>query len=415
MTAAVDFADLEDDDSFGDDLPNGTELLRGQYTIETYLNSGGFGITYLARDSLDRVVVIKECFPSSMCYRAEKTVRPRSRSHKGEFEAIVKLFGHEARALAKLSHPNIVGVHQVFEDNDTAYMALDFVEGRDLLDVLESEPERLEPRLIRDILKRVLNAVSYIHDRGVLHRDISPDNILLDCNDNPVLIDFGAAREQATRASQVLSALQTVKDGYSPHEFYIADGEHKACSDLYALAATFYHLISGDAPPSSQQRLSAIAEKREDPFKPLLDYKTAFDGHFCGAINKALSLFPDDRIQSAEEWLIEIDAPRRQRLALQRARHDKRIEKAIQDMVAENRRVVEAEEEHARQAQAAHEAELAQAATAVVSSASPEPLTHDVPEIPTGDEADACPEPKMRFLQKLFGRSRDSGPTDPTP
>ncbi|MBT8455685.1 MAG: serine/threonine protein kinase, partial [Alphaproteobacteria bacterium] len=191
--------------SFGDELATGTPLLRGQYTIDRFLNSGGFGITYLASDSLDRTVVIKECFPSSMCCRTNNTVRVRSRTHKKEFEAIVNLFGQEARALAKLQHPNIVGVHQVFEDNETSYMALDFVRGRDLLDVIEEEPHLLGADQIKSILMKMLSAVGYIHDRGILHRDISPDNILLDEWGNPVLIDFGAAREEATRVSRVLS------------------------------------------------------------------------------------------------------------------------------------------------------------------------------------------------------------------
>ncbi|MEO0693846.1 MAG: serine/threonine-protein kinase, partial [Pseudomonadota bacterium] len=216
--------------------------MSGQYTIDRFLNAGGFGITYLAKDSLDRLVVIKECFPTSMCMRTKRTVRVRSRGHQNEFESIVKLFGQEARALAKLQHPNIVGVHQVFEDNHTAYMALDFVQGRDLLDVIEHEPHRLGPSEIKDMLLKMLSAVAYIHDRGILHRDISPDNILLDEFNNPVLIDFGAAREEAVRVSRVLSAQHTVKDGYSPQEFYIQGSKQTLSSDLYALAATFYHL-----------------------------------------------------------------------------------------------------------------------------------------------------------------------------
>ncbi len=117
----------------------GTSLLQGQYVIDRFLNSGGFGMTYLARDSLDRRVVIKECFPASMCSRANNTVRARSVSHQKEFSTIVQRFVQEARRLAKLKHPNIVGVHQVFEDNYTAYMALDYVDGLDLLDLLDDE------------------------------------------------------------------------------------------------------------------------------------------------------------------------------------------------------------------------------------------------------------------------------------
>ena len=111
MSAIADETDAGPD-AYGDELPKGTELLRGQYRIARFLNSGGFGITYLARDSLDRIVVIKECFPSTMCCRQRQDVRVRSQSHEKEYNAIVKLFGQEARALAKLDHPNIVRVHR---------------------------------------------------------------------------------------------------------------------------------------------------------------------------------------------------------------------------------------------------------------------------------------------------------------
>ena len=326
--------------SFGDELATGTPLLRGQYTIERFLNAGGFGITYLAKDSLDRLVVIKECFPTSMCMRANKTVRVRSRSHQDEFESIVKLFGQEARALARLQHPHIVGVHQVFEDNHTAYMALDFLQGRDLLDLIEHEPHRLCPNEIKDILLKMLSAVAYIHDRGILHRDISPDNILLDEFNNPVLIDFGAAREEAVRVSRVLSAQHTVKDGYSPQEFYIQGSKQTLSSDLYALAATFYHLISGSPPPVSQLRLSSVAEDSPDPYQPLLGYNRDYDRFFLGAIDKCLSIFPKDRLQTAHDWLDEIDEPRRRKAALQRAKKDQQIEDTILALVEETNKEV---------------------------------------------------------------------------
>ena len=144
-----------DDDSYPDELRPGTELLHGQYVIEKFLNSGGFGITYLAKDSLDRTVVIKECFPGSFCRRTDTIVCVRSRAHQNEFAGIVKLFVQEAKNLAKLKHPNIVGVHQIFEDNETAYMALDFVEGRDLLDILEDPNDSLSPLEIQAITQKM--------------------------------------------------------------------------------------------------------------------------------------------------------------------------------------------------------------------------------------------------------------------
>lgn len=295
--------DTTEKDSFVDELKPGTKLMHGQYTIESFLNAGGFGITYLAKDSLDRKVVIKECFPGAFCRRSRYVVQARSRAHQNELKSIVRLFVQEARSLAKLNHPNIVGVHQVFEDNETAYMALDFVTGRDLLDTIEDPNHGLNATQIKSILKEVLGAVGFIHDQGILHRDISPDNILINKDFHPVLIDFGAAREEATKQSRVLSALRVVKDGYSPQEFYIAGSEQSPSSDLYALGASFYHLINGDVPPNSQARLAAIASGEADPYEPLAGRFSEYEPSFLAAIDKALAVLPKDRVQSAKEWM----------------------------------------------------------------------------------------------------------------
>jgi serine/threonine protein kinase len=290
-------------DGFADELAPGTTLLHGQYTIDSFLNAGGFGITYLARDSLDRKVVIKECFPGAFCRRSRYVVQARSRAHQNEFRSVVRLFVQEARNLSKLNHPNIVGVHQVFEDNDTAYMALDFVDGHDLLDVIEDPTRRLTPAQIKTCLIGLLDAVGCIHAQGILHRDISPDNILISNDMHPVLIDFGAAREEASKQSRVLSAMRVVKDGYSPQEFYIAGSDQSPSSDLYALAASFYHVISGVVAPNSQSRLAAIASGEPDPYPKLEGRIDGYDSAFLAAIDKALAILPKDRLQSAQDWL----------------------------------------------------------------------------------------------------------------
>ncbi len=343
MDAGPQQAEIGTHESFADALKPGTELLHGQFRIEKFLNAGGFGMTYLARDSLDRIVVIKECFPSSMCCRNNGNVMARSRQHQAEFDAVVKHFGAEARRLSKLNHPHIVGIHQVFEDNLTAYMALDFVRGRDLLDTIEDPKMKLHPRDVKDILLRCLEAVHYIHTNDVLHRDISPDNILIDGKGNPVLIDFGAAKEEATRASRALSALHVVKDGYSPHEFYIAGSTQDASSDLYSMGATFYHVLTGEAPPDSQARVSAIAADRPDPYRPVAGNFPQFEDSFLHAIDKALSVFPPDRIQSAREWIELVDTERRRSAALQQAELDRQIELSISKLVQETNKQVEAD------------------------------------------------------------------------
>ncbi|RYE51149.1 MAG: serine/threonine protein kinase, partial [Hyphomicrobiales bacterium] len=302
MTAAARKIDQID---FGtnDELPVGTRLLFGQFTIESFVNSGGFGIVYIARDSLDRQVVIKECFPSTFCRRIGSTVGARSRAQQDDFRTAVQSFLQEAQTLSKLNHPNIVKVQHVFEENDTAYMAMDFIDGPDLLQTVEGSARPLTPKEIVSYLTTMLDAVDHVHSQGLLHRDISPDNILLDKHTGaPVLIDFGASRKEVTRKSRALSGLRVVKDGYSPQEFYVQGSKQTPSSDLYALAASFYHLISGETPKTSQERLSAIAGREGDPLRPLTGRFKTYPRAFLQAIDKAMSVFPRDRLQSVEEW-----------------------------------------------------------------------------------------------------------------
>ncbi len=294
---------VDEVDDLIDELQPGSKLLKGQYTITSYLNSGGFGITYLAKDSLDRNVVIKECFPSSVCRRSKVMVAARSRAHTAELRSVIQLFVREARSLAKIVHPNIVSVHNVFEDNGTAYMALDYIDGLDLQQIIDGEGEPLTPEHIVEITEKLLHAIGFIHDHDMLHRDISPDNVLIDKTGKPILIDFGAAREHASKTTRAMSALRVVKDGYSPQEFYIAGSEQGPWSDLYALAATIYHLISGEAPVNGQARLAALAEDRPDPYVPLTGRFPVYPPGFLEAVDRALSTLPKQRVQTATEWL----------------------------------------------------------------------------------------------------------------
>jgi len=290
-------------ESFADELKPGTQLLLGQFTIDSFLNAGGFGITYLARDSLDRRMVIKECFPSSFCRRTDTVVAARSRQRQEEFRSVVALFLQEALNLSKLDHPNIVKVHQVFQDNETAYMAMDHIDGPDLLETIDGTAPRLSRDEIILSLHRMLDALGHVHAQGFLHRDISPDNILLDrATGQPMLIDFGAARKDVTRKSRALSGLRVVKDGYSPQEFYIGSSKQAPYSDLYALAATFSHLVSGEVPKTSQERLSSIANREGDPQRPLVGRIKGYPLGFLAAIDQAMSIFPKDRLQSVSEW-----------------------------------------------------------------------------------------------------------------
>ncbi|SLN25452.1 Serine/threonine-protein kinase PknB [Roseovarius albus] len=284
-------------------LKPGAKLLRGQYEIISFLSNGGFGITYLARDSLERDVVIKECFPGALCRRNGDLVEAVDPAYNKDLRSIIELFILEARNHARLVHPNIVDVHQVFEDNDTAYIAMDLIKGCDLLDYVQDSKNDSSPDFIVQVTEKMLSAVSFIHDSGMLHRDISPDNILIDENKQPVLIDFGAAREQAANKSAALLTLRVIKDGYSPHEFYVRGAEQGPSSDLYVLAATLYHTISGERPIDGQTRLDAFNNSQPDPYEPLSGRFEGYPKGFLEAIDKAMEIHVPDRLQSALEWL----------------------------------------------------------------------------------------------------------------
>jgi len=294
-------------DDISEYLEPGTTLQNGQYTIVHFLNVGGFGITYLAKDSLDRDVVIKECYPGALCRREQSTVGVRSRAYENQFAKSINLFLREAQNLAKLRHPNIVGVHQVFQDNQTAYMALDYIEGFELLDYINDKKAKKNIPFIVSLVQKILKAIKYMHQNDILHRDISPDNILIGKDGAPILIDFGAARVEAINTNRVLSTLSVVKDGYSPQEFYLAGSHQNPSSDLYAFGASVYHYISSELPPNSQLRLAARAESKPDPYVPLSGRFDGYPRNFLAAIDKSLNLIPKERFQNATEWLDAIN------------------------------------------------------------------------------------------------------------
>ncbi|MEW2914122.1 serine/threonine-protein kinase [Leisingera sp. JC11] len=284
------------------ELPCGFKLLQGQYQIERPLISGGFGITYLARDSLERRVVIKECFPAGLCRRNGPEVEPAAPEHAKSCRNVLRAFLREAHLLARAEHPGIVGVHQVFKENQTAYIAMEFIDGLDLLTVREDQPERLTAPLLRQILDQALEALGCLHGLGILHRDISPDNLLLGQDGTLTLIDFGAAAGSTPLDDTALPTLLAVKDGYSAHELYKPDLPQRPACDIYALGATFYYLITGETPAGSQQRLTAVMAGNPDPCPPLLGGPWAADPALLATVDQAMSVLPAERFQSTRAW-----------------------------------------------------------------------------------------------------------------
>ncbi|MBF9045473.1 protein kinase, partial [Rhodobacterales bacterium HKCCE4037] len=295
-------------------LPPGAELNSGMYRVTRKLAEGGFGITYEARDNLERKVAIKECFPAGLALRAgDFTVSAASASTSEPFETARNLFLREARTLANLRHPNIVHVQTLFEENGTAYMAMDYVEGRDLQDVIDNNADLLTPTYLMELTRTLLGALDYLHrdapeigKEPLLHRDIKPANIRIDPLNAPVIIDFGAAKQESKNRSRAAGTFRVVSDGYSPSEFYVANSTQGPQSDLYSLAATLYHCISGGKPVPADERAHALQNGKDDPYEPLAGRYPGHDPRLLGLIDRALSLPFKDRPKDAAAWFAAI-------------------------------------------------------------------------------------------------------------
>jgi non-specific serine/threonine protein kinase len=276
-------------------LPPGT--LLGDFKITGIVGEGGFGIVYLAYEAaLDRTVAIKEYLPSSIAGRTgNQSVMVRSQLNSNAFASGLKNFLREAQLLARFSHPAMVEVHRVWEQNSTAYMAMRFYPGKTLRELRQSANE-FDEMSIRRVLEPVFDALSLLHAQNVIHRDVSPDNILMRGNGSPVLLDLGAARLVIGGMTQALTTV--LKPGYAPIEQYVDDGTmHQGpWTDVYGLGAVLYFLLTGSPPPQ------AVARMITDPLKNLDAVATVkVPDYFTDAVVKALAVRPENRYQSVDE------------------------------------------------------------------------------------------------------------------
>jgi serine/threonine protein kinase len=235
-------------------LPPGTRL--GEFELQRVLGVGGFGIVYLAFDhALEREVAVKEYMPSSLAGRtATLHVSLRSQSDADTFALGLKSFVNEARLLARFDHPSLLKVHRFWEANGTAYMAMPVYRGRTIKDVRAQMAMAPDEGWLRQLLVPLLGAIETLHDAGVYHRDIAPDNILIEADGRPVLLDFGAARRVISDKSQTLTAI--LKPAYAPIEQYAEAGSVKQgpWTDIYALGATMHYMLLGRPPSPATAR-----------------------------------------------------------------------------------------------------------------------------------------------------------------
>ena len=283
-------------------LPPGAQL--EEFIVEQVLGSGGFGITYLARDTgLNRRVVIKENLPSQFAWRESTSGQVRPRHTTGgdadDYGWSMRNFLKEAETLASLDHPGIVQVLRKFETNGTAYFVMPFVEGvafDALIDSRSAKGQTFSEEELGGLLHRMLSALGYLHERGIYHRDIKPGNILITNEGVSLLIDFGSARQRLSERSMTV----VESAGYTPFEQLQSRGNVGPWSDLYALGGTLVKAITGEAPPKANDRV------RKDPHQPLaerVELRSQFTQGFLHGIDKSLAVEEETRWQRAGEWL----------------------------------------------------------------------------------------------------------------
>lgn len=276
------------------------------YVLERVLGQGGFGITYLAKDTnLDQRVAIKEYLPVEFATRLpDSTVRARTEELRDRYRWGLERFIQEARTLAKFDHPNIVRVLSVFEFNNTAYIVMRFEEGATLASLLDRRGTLPEGELFQ-LLVHVLNGLELVHNAGFIHRDIKPNNIHIGVDGRPVLLDFGSAR-QAVGSSNTLTIL--IAPGYAPFEQYYNDPSSQGpWTDIYGLAATAYRAICGRAPLDAVSRSKGILGSTQEIMVPASVIGAGrYSGRLLAAIDHALAFAEKDRPQTIAEWRSEL-------------------------------------------------------------------------------------------------------------
>lgn len=278
-------------------LPIGT-MLMGRYLVGKVLGKGGFGITYLAYDlKNEQKVAIKEYMPDNLSYRAPGSTLVSTYSGEKEecFKQGSEKFFEEAKTISRFNgHPNIINVFEFFYENNTAYFVMEYIAGVDLKTyVMQCGGKISEEECIRLVLP-VMDALIIIHSIGILHRDISPDNIYVTKDGNVKLLDFGAARQVLGEKSKSLSVI--LKQGFAPIEQYQTKGNQGPWTDIYSLAATIYYCLVGQVPEAAMDRIS-----RED-LKTLPMHGANIQREMEKVLSKALSIKEVNRYQTMGEF-----------------------------------------------------------------------------------------------------------------
>ena len=282
-------------------LSKGAILQGGKYRIESVLGQGGFGITYLAtQELLDRKVAVKEFFMRDFCSREGDTssVTLGTASNRETMERYLNKFLKEARTIAALTHPNIIQIHDIFKENNTAYYVMEYIEGESLSQLVKHRGALPESEAVKYI-RAVAEALKYVHERKINHLDVKPGNIMLRHADNRVfLLDFGLSKQYDAEGNQTSSTPVGISHGYAPIEQYKPGGvkEFSPQTDIYALGATLYYLVTGIVPPSATDLLETE-----------LDYPETLSASVCNAIRQAMKVQKKERPKDVDAFLMLLD------------------------------------------------------------------------------------------------------------
>lgn len=278
-------------------------VLHGNYIVGKVLGNGGFGVTYLGWDSvLEQKVAIKEYFPGEFSTRVpgQTEVSVFSGDRAKQFNSGMVKFIEEAQRLALFNKTKgVVHVYDYFEENSTAYIIMEYLDGESYKDKMKRQ-WLISPEEARDVIIAVLEALEVVHAEGIIHRDIAPDNIMLTKSGEITLLDFGASRFATTKHSKSLSVI--LKPGYAPEEQYRSRGDQGPWTDVYAVAATFYKMVTGITPQASIERSARDLVKR--PSKLGVKIKKNLEN----AVMNAMNIRIDDRTKSAREFLDALNA-----------------------------------------------------------------------------------------------------------
>lgn len=276
-------------------LAEGT-ILAGQYIIDKALGQGGFGITYMATDhNTGGKVAVKEFFPDSMATRNQTTVVPFTGERSENFTYGKTCFLQEAETLAQfIGVENIVKIHSYFEENGTAYFVMDFVEGISFDQYIKDNGGKVSYQVAEDILIKIIDALAVVHSKGIVHRDVTPDNIYITNDGTVKLLDFGAARYSIGDKSRSLDVV--LKHGFAPKEQYTRHGKQGPFTDVYTVGASFYFAITGKRPPDSIDRIE------EDDLVPPSSLGVDIPANKEDAILKAMSVQPGERFQTMDAF-----------------------------------------------------------------------------------------------------------------